>query len=160
MEKHCSQCDKTKPVTEFYYRSKEKQTYQPFCKECESTKKREARKKQIETEGITEEIIEFKCDKCDKSFETNKGLIAHKVVHTEEGKLVIEKRVANSIKKTSEASDLKIQAVEKKCKQCNKIKNKSEFYKKSDSADGFQTSCKECQAENKEKRKQALSVHA
>jgi len=183
IEKICAECEEIKPVSDFTKRITTDElynNYQSYCKTCMEKARQKSREKCKDNiykcnqcpneyklkDSLTSHVkeahfigpiqqIEYKCDECDKIYTDKQAFVQHERSHTEEGQKSQIKRVEASIKKTEELTKIKQECLEKECKgPCKKIKLKTEFHKKADTADGFQSVCKDCQREATKIRKE------
>lgn len=170
-EKHCRQCETTKPNTDFWKDKGSKDGLQAVCSDCAKAdvqKKREAEKeepKQFKMCRIckkTKETVtsfgklnrnidgyETKCKDCQHKI--SKKNIAVKAVlpkacqKCKKVKPLTEyKKVTSGHGKVCNACNGVNGTDEKLCNTCDTVKKKSEFYKLHTSADGLNSKCKDC----------------
>jgi len=155
--KKCSNCEKTKSVSEFYKDNSRKDGLCRTCKECdrEYQKKRILKNKikksfkQCVTCGKTKPISEFNKDKSTKDKHRHKC----KQCDREYQKALYYK---NKEKQETKQEVKQPESYKKTCSYCGKTKTEDEFHKNSQNKDGLQSWCKECikkfQQKNAEKK--------
>lgn len=170
-EKHCPQCETTKPSTEFWkQKARRKDGLASICKECSKLDKKEKHaaakvepaefKKCVKCEKTKKSMVDFGalkarfdgrsnvCKECNRAYGKQKAAEKQGKPKAckqckEEKPLTDYPRVTCGHGKVCNACQ-GVKANEKLCKTCNTVKGVFAFYALSTSADGLNSKCKDC----------------
>jgi len=146
--KVCYTCKKSKGITNFNFRNKNKGIRRGICKSCENIKHKEYRKeisdvkkenKKKKLEEYLSNLTEKKCKVCGevkelKLFRKCKALLDG---HDNICKCCLNKRI-------NEKNSIKIVVSEKRCSKCKKILSIEHYDKNANKKDGLSCYCKKC----------------